>query len=667
MSLRNALDAAGLSATRIVVPDGGDCTAITNAAKANASFAKAVYAYGEHYPCTRSCPATADVGMKFWASEDYSTVADWAGAGCWGRSLSQNWVLLNSTSTIAWSTIWSVYPKDIYFGNGLMYAMTPWSGNYVVVRVAYEDGGKRRFCPPLWWCGVLLLLCFCLTHNPAALPQLLQNPSIWTSAHHTQFMNIGWHLLQAPSSGMLPSGGSYVTATSPDGKDFTLVLETLHGACLRCSGHPSPAYDLTFSLSQGLPGPGTTLHVWQTTQDAPFVRLSDVTVAADGSLSIHIPADAMVTLSTVATAGHGAPSAPIPFDSPFPLPYADDFSAYTEDRLPRYFADQAGSFAVRGGSVQQLAPADPGPNAWSKNREPYTLLGDAAWTDVVLSATVAFNSGPPGGAPPSSHSAPPLGAEAGEPAAVAACGGALAPFQTWEFNAIAPGYLSNAPPASPPACLNVPGCDASEALIYWDCVTTGCQCGCPTFTNLQFSWEKTTGALTTPMQAGLCVTLLGSGALALKPCASGPGQVWGYSSVNGTLFVSPPSGGAALCLTSPAPPPPAPAWAGITVRAPPYPNSGPKTYDGFTLRLRDVGDWQVLSTLTVLGNGTMGAGFNSSAPHALQLSVKGTTIKASVGGEAVWSGQSSDFAMGQVALGSGYHFAAFNAFSVAPA
>ena len=150
MSLRNALDAAGLSNTRIVVPDGGGCAAVTAAAAANASFAKAVYALGEHYPCKRSCPATAATGMKFWASEDYSTVADWAGAGCWGRSLNQNWVLLNSTSTIAWSTIWSVYPKDIYFGNGLMYAMSPWTGHYDLVRP-----------PPqaVWWCAAQLRSC----------------------------------------------------------------------------------------------------------------------------------------------------------------------------------------------------------------------------------------------------------------------------------------------------------------------------------------------------------------------------------------------------------------------------------------------------------------------------------------------------------------------------
>lgn len=85
VSLRHALDAAGLEATKIIVPDGGSCAEVTAAAAGNASFAAAVYALGVHYPCKRSCPQTADVGLKFWASEDFSTVSDWAGAGCWGR------------------------------------------------------------------------------------------------------------------------------------------------------------------------------------------------------------------------------------------------------------------------------------------------------------------------------------------------------------------------------------------------------------------------------------------------------------------------------------------------------------------------------------------------------------------------------------------------------
>lgn len=472
-------------------------------------------------------------------------------------------------------------------------------------------------------------------------------------------MNIGWHLLQGSSSGMLPGGGSYVSATSPDKSDFTLVLETLQGNCLRCSGGPTSSQNVTFALTNGLPLPGATLRVWQTTEDAPFVRLTDAVVAADGTLTVFIPADAMVTVSTITTAAHGVAATPIPADAPFPLPYSDDFSGYAEDHLPRYFADQAGSFAVRGGALTQVVPADPGPNAWSKNREPYTLLGAANWTDVTATVSVTFSDAPAGGAPSSA-----LQTRTGEPASVAPCSAAST---QWVFDAVAPGYLSTVAP-TPLTCLNVPGCDPSMALIYYTCVTTDCECGCPSFTNLQFHLGPN-GALTTPTDSGSCVTLLSTGAVVLKPCAAGVGQVWTHEST-GALSVVTPSGSVA-CLAAPPPPPPPTVWAGVTIRAPPYPNNGPRTYDGYTLRLTSTnsgsGLWQVLSELAVLANGTMPAPFNSSAPHTLVISAKAAAVTAAVDGATVWTGSDATYAMGQVALGSGYNSATFDDFSVVPA
>ena len=48
--------------------------------------------------------------LRYWANEDFSTSGgDWAGGSCWGRSLLQNFVRLNATSTISWATLWSVY------------------------------------------------------------------------------------------------------------------------------------------------------------------------------------------------------------------------------------------------------------------------------------------------------------------------------------------------------------------------------------------------------------------------------------------------------------------------------------------------------------------------------------------------------------------------------
>jgi len=118
-------------------------------------------------------------------------VANWAGTDCWGFTLNRNFVRMNMTATIAWSLIWSVYDDWPYFGNGLMYAMWPWSNHYEV------------------------------------------NGPIWTSAHTCQFVEAGWTYIPH-ASGNLQYGGSYVSLT--DKKDVTIVIEKLAGKCLRCGG-----------------------------------------------------------------------------------------------------------------------------------------------------------------------------------------------------------------------------------------------------------------------------------------------------------------------------------------------------------------------------------------------------------------------------------------------
>jgi len=571
-------------------------------------------------------------------SEDYSTVADWAGAGCWGRSLSQNWVRLNATSTISWSTIWSVYPEDSYFGNGLMYAFEPWSGHYEV------------------------------------------NDAIWTSAHHTQFMSVGWLLLSGGSRGTLPGGGSYITAVSPDKTGFTLVLETLQGNCLRCSGGATTAQTLTFALTNGLPGPGSVLKAWSTQQGASFVQEPDVTVAADGTITVSVAADGMLTVSTVATASHGAfPSVPIPASAPFPLPYADSFdeSANLYDALPRYFADQGGSFAVRGGVVQQVVGADPGPNGWGGNRDPYTLIGDKV-ADIEVSIDVAFNAGSPDrglGAAPEPAAPAPAPASAALPgnalAAVTACN-ASSPMQQWDLGVISAGYLSLAGDSGG-VCLDNPGCGgASTQIDFWPCVTSGGACNDD---GLRWAFGAD-GLLTTPSAPGTCARLDADGGvrLAAAPCAAtDAGASWAYNKATKLVqALNPPGGGGALCLeaTPAPPPPPAPpapdgvAYALLQIRVPTYTGRN----EGFSLVARATGEWRVLVGESVLANGSLPAPFNSSAWHTLLLSAKGSAIAAAVDGATVLQTQSAlNAAAGQVAIGSGYHYASFDNFRMAAA
>lgn len=307
-------------------------------------------------------------------------------------------------------------PHAADFGNGLMYAQEPWSGYYTV------------------------------------------NSPIWTSAQWTQFTEPGWRFLTVPSggSGRLPGGGSYVTLVPPTGVGVTVILETLEGACLRCGGElPSPPTLYTFQLVGGqLPGPGTVLNVWSTNSTAYFVEQPGVTVRADGTFDVLLPTDAMVTVSTM-QGFHGAHPTPPP-SAPFPTTYADDFNSYAEDAMAHYWADAFGSWAVRGGALTQVVPANPFPNSWGHDTDPVTIIG-GDFADVVVRVT--------GTLPPASE------APAGDnPAASLASCNASDPAQRWTFGTPAPEYLSNGVGAAQ-LCLNVDGCNSD--LIYYTCVTSG--------------------------------------------------------------------------------------------------------------------------------------------------------------------------------------------------
>lgn len=71
--------AAGFNNTNIIVPDGGVSPgdSLMTTIASDPQFASSVYGIGAHYPCNDPVPEiTNDFHMPYWASEDYSTVAD---------------------------------------------------------------------------------------------------------------------------------------------------------------------------------------------------------------------------------------------------------------------------------------------------------------------------------------------------------------------------------------------------------------------------------------------------------------------------------------------------------------------------------------------------------------------------------------------------------------
>ena len=612
VGLRAALDAAGHERTRIVLPDShvANDPELLAAIANNASFRDAFDVAGLHGD-PQPVPILEATNHRYWQSETgfdpISLSEDWRGAQAWARNLNRNYITANITGTITWSTIWSVLPGLPYDGRGIMMANTPWSGNF----------------------------------NDSA--------PIWVSAHFGQFLEIGWrHLLTGRGAGILaPLGGgdgdagsctSFVPPASVS--DLSLICETMGVAA---------AGPRVFSLTGGLPGPGTSFCVWQTTDSARFVRLSDVVVAADGSLTLVLPADGIVTASTVCTATHGSPSAPVPPPAPLALPYSDSFDEADcpYDSLPRYLSDQGGSFACRNGSLAQVVTQRPGGNDWYVTPDPITLLGDyTPWSDVTISVTATI---------PAVHLRDDPNAELAECEAAPVAGKSA---QVWAFGAPFAGYVSNTLEGQS-TCLNLYGCE--PRLIYYECCY---QCGCSLGQGFNFSLNAD-GTLSAGLLPGLCAGVQSDNVtVSMEACAAGSTlQQWSLSPTTGQLR----SAATGTCLTSSLRP--VVPYARVCSRITSYSGfDGLAPVPGYCLVLTGNGAWSVTAGNLTLANGTL-AGFDVSQPTPIELPAKGDSLSARARGAALggpWGGLGR-FAGGMVAIGSGVHEAVFDDFSVAPA
>ena len=416
--LRASLDAAGFKdSTKIVGSDGGIPASQIAAMAADEAFSAAEPILGAHYPCAwepQVLPASfweLTPPKTYWANEDMSTIGgDWAGGGCWGRSLNQNLVKLNATSTITWATLWGVYDSWRYFGNGLMYAFQPWSDNYTVP------------------------------------------PAIWTSAHTTQFSAPGWRYVG--TGGLLRGGGSWNAIVPPEsrrqpittratrrtvtdavhGSDVTIVIEKLEGACLRCRVPSTTAESVTVSLrglGLGLGPDNTTvgtelasLVMWVTNATVSFLRVGEVAVTPQGAVTLWMARDTIVTLTTL-TGQHKGRAATCSEDwsggtmctgtyAPFPMPYGTDYEDDAVSKMARFHADNGGSFEVRQQTdkasnnsnkvLLQAAPMYSRPctrqpctrgTAWVANADPITALGATDWSNYRVAVDVRPMAPPP--------------------------------------------------------------------------------------------------------------------------------------------------------------------------------------------------------------------------------------------------------------------------------
>ncbi len=347
--LRSALNAAGYSAVQIIGADS-DWT-IANDLVSNPSFASAVQIIGAHYPCgylssETSCPSTSNAvatGKQLWASENGSQDLN-GGAAAMARADNRDYLDGQMTATINWPVVAAIYPNLPYNTDGLIVANQPWSGAYTV--------GKQ----------------------------------LWVTAQTTQFTAPGWTYINA-ASGYLQgnrSDGSYVTLKSPDGSDWSSVIETMDATAAQ-----TVSFTVTGGLSTG------TVHVWSTNVNSSspanwFVHSADITPSG-GSFSLTLQPGYVYSLTT--TTGQGKGTAASPAQGTLALPYSDSFGSDTAGQQPRYLAQQQGAFEVEpcaggrsGQCLQQQAAVQP--VEWDNNASPYTIGGNLSWANYTVSADV---------------------------------------------------------------------------------------------------------------------------------------------------------------------------------------------------------------------------------------------------------------------------------------
>ena len=358
-TLRRTLDTAGLKSVRIVAADMYEPDKQWEIIKQfpdDPELSAAVYAVGVHYPRqngkTNTPKWAIDSGRVLWSSEDQPALGDSGGLPLighreWvpgGKSLAQiynrNYIEGRMVKTEIWSPITSYYDNLPAPNSGLMYANTPWSGNYDV------------------------------------------QSTIWVTAHTTQFARPGWKYIDS-ACGYLPGGGTYVTLHSPSSADYTVVLETI--------GAKQPQ-QLRFELAGGVSN--SAVHIWRSNGASMFEKVADIT-PQDGAIAATFDPDAVYTLST--TTGQAKGRAEPPPSKPFPFPYGEDFEKVAVGGTPKYLADQDGAFEItpcagrKGRCLTQVITAKP--ISWGILPQPFTYLGDANWTDYTVSADALLTAG----------------------------------------------------------------------------------------------------------------------------------------------------------------------------------------------------------------------------------------------------------------------------------
>lgn len=318
----------------------------------NEEYMDAVDNVGVHFACGhrtqhKECYSPEDakkLNKPLWMSENSAQDHDTGGLTT-TRAINRMYIDARITGYMTWSPISAWYANIELADTGLMLAAWPWSGYYLVDR------------------------------------------NIWAFAHTAQFAEPGWNYIGS-ASGYLSSGASYVTLQSPDGNNFSTIIEALDAKVEETA---------TFSVRGGLRT--DSVHIFATNMrsldKADYFVDQGAKRLEKGKFKLKIKPGYVYSLSTTSGQRKGMARPDARLANQMELPYKEDFESYDEGELARLYSDINGAFETapcgagrEGLCYRQVLTQEP-INWVSGNVQPATVMGDSRWWgDYTVSSDV---------------------------------------------------------------------------------------------------------------------------------------------------------------------------------------------------------------------------------------------------------------------------------------
>ncbi|MEX0720779.1 MAG: discoidin domain-containing protein [Balneolaceae bacterium] len=320
---------------------------------ANEEYMEAIDVVGIHFACGhrsehKECysPENAkELEQPLWMSENSAQGHDIGGLTT-TRAINRMYIDARITGYMTWSPISAWYANIELADTGLMLAEWPWSGFYLV------------------------------------------DKNIWAFAHTAQFTEPGWKYMDS-AVGYLTNGASHVALQSPNGNDFSLIIEALDAQTVQ---------DATFSVADNFSS--DSVYVWETNMRSQaksdyFVDRGALALE-NNEFKLKVKPGYVYSITTTTGQIKGVDKPDADMANLMELPYEEDFENYNEGELARFYSDINGAFetAACGGGRDGMCyrqELEAQPISWAHgNILPATVLGDSRWWGNYTISTEVF-------------------------------------------------------------------------------------------------------------------------------------------------------------------------------------------------------------------------------------------------------------------------------------